>query len=110
MGLVRFCLPLRPVLVRVREEYELQGVEAYSAHLDDVAIAVQEITPGAVGMVSFLQREMVAGGIHLDPGNKTVTSTPKGHVPVPDRSLLAGVGVCMAKRGGDKDGWGARRH
>ena len=25
-----FCLPLRPVLTKVREEYESQGVEAYA--------------------------------------------------------------------------------
>ena len=30
MGPVLFCLPLRPVLTRVGEEYESQGVEAYA--------------------------------------------------------------------------------
>ena len=40
-----FCLPLRAVHVRVREEYESQGVEAY-AYLDDITIATHGITPG----------------------------------------------------------------
>ena len=38
MGQALFCLPLRPVLTRVREEHESQGVEAY-AYLDDITIA-----------------------------------------------------------------------
>ena len=42
MGPALFCLPLRPVLTRVREEYESQGVEAY-AYLDDITIAADKI-------------------------------------------------------------------
>ena len=37
MGPALFYLPLRPMLMRVREEYESQGVEVY-AYLDDIAI------------------------------------------------------------------------
>ena len=45
MGTALFCLPLRPVVTRVQEEYESQGVEAY-AHLDDITIDAHEIPPG----------------------------------------------------------------
>ena len=45
MGRDLFCLPLRRVLMRVREEYESQGVEA-CAYLDDITIAAHEISPG----------------------------------------------------------------
>ncbi|CAM9314220.1 unnamed protein product, partial [Laminaria digitata] len=101
MGLALFCLPLRPVLMRVREEYESQGVEAY-AYLDDITIAAHEITPGTVGVVPFLERELAARGIHLNPG-KTVALTPKGHVPTPaEIALLAGVGARIADKGGIK--------
>ena len=54
MGPVLFYLPLRPVLTRVREEYESQGVETY-AYLDDINIAADEISPGTVGVVPFLE-------------------------------------------------------
>ena len=92
MGRDLFCLPLRRVLMRVREEYESQGVEA-CAYLDDITIAAHEISPGTVGVVPFLDRELTARGIHLNPG-KTVALAPKGHVPTPeDISLLAGIGV-----------------
>ena len=50
-------------------------------------------------MVSFLERELTARGVHLNPG-KTVAWTPKGHVPTPeDISLLAGVGIRVADEG-----------
>ena len=55
MGPALFFLPLRSVLTRVREEYESQGVEAY-AYLDDITIAADEISPGMVGVVPFLER------------------------------------------------------
>ena len=71
------------------------GVEAYHAYLDDITIAAQDITPGTGGVVPFLQREMTARGMDLNPG-KTVALVPKGHVPTPYISLLAGVGVCNA--------------
>ena len=71
MGPDLFCLPLQLVLTRVREEDESQGVEAY-AYLDDITIAAEEISPGTVGVVPFLERELTARGINLNPG-KTVT-------------------------------------
>ena len=71
MGPALFGLPLRPVLTKVREEYASQGVEAY-AYLDDITIAAEEISPGTVGVVPFLERELTARGINLNPG-KTVT-------------------------------------
>ncbi|CAM9536161.1 unnamed protein product, partial [Laminaria digitata] len=96
-----FCLPLRPVLMRVRGEYESQGVKAY-AHLDNITIAAHEITPDTVGVVPFLEREFTARGIHLNPG-KTVALAPKGHVPPPaEIALLAGVGVRIAGEEGIK--------
>ena len=53
-------------------------------------------------MVSILERELTARGVHLNPG-KTVALTPKGHVPTPeDISLLAGVGIRIADEGGIK--------
>ena len=101
MGPALFCLPLRPVLARVREEYEWQGVETY-AHLDDITIAADEILPGTVGVVPFLERELTARDIHLNPG-KTIAFAPKGHVPTPEEiSLLAGVGVRIAYERGIK--------
>ena len=59
MGPVLFFLPLRPVLMRVCEAYESQGVEAY-AYLDDVTVAADDISPGTVGVVLFLERELTA--------------------------------------------------
>ncbi|CAM9941134.1 unnamed protein product, partial [Laminaria digitata] len=101
MGPALFCLPLRPVLMRVREEYESQGVEAY-AYLDDITIAAHEITPGTVGVVPFLERELTARAIHLNPG-KTVALAPKRHVPTPaEIALLAGFRVGIADEGGIK--------
>ena len=101
MGPTLFCLPLRPALTRVREEYESQAVEAY-AYLDDITIAANETSPGTVGVVPLLERELTARGIHLNPG-KTVALAPKGYVPTPEEiSLLAGVGVRIADEGGVK--------
>ena len=87
-----FCQPLRPVLTRVREEYESQGVEAY-AYLDDITIVSHEISPGTVGVVPFLERELTARGINLNP-EKTITLAPKGHVPTPEDLSLFGRSGC----------------
>ena len=76
------CLPLRPVLRRVREDYESQGVEAY-AFLDKITVAAREISPRTVGVVPFLERDLTARGIHLNP-SKAVALAPKGHVPTPE--------------------------
>ena len=55
-----------------------------------------------MGVVPFLEGELTARGIHLNPG-KTVALAPKGHVPTPEeRSLLAGVSVRIADEGGIK--------
>lgn len=54
MGPALFFLPPQSVLMRVREEYETQGVEAY-AYLDQIPIAAHEISPGTVGVVPFLE-------------------------------------------------------
>lgn len=53
MGSTMFCLPMRPVLMRVRYEYQSQGVEAYVS-LDDITIAAHEATSDPVGTMSFL--------------------------------------------------------
>ena len=45
MGPALFYLPLRLMLLRVWEEYELQGVEAY-AYLDDITITAHDVSPG----------------------------------------------------------------
>ena len=82
MGPALFCLPLRSVLTRVREEYESQRVKIH-AYLDDITIAADEMSPGTVGVVPFLERELIARGIHLGPG-KTVSLAPKGHVLTPE--------------------------
>ncbi|CAM9292589.1 unnamed protein product, partial [Laminaria digitata] len=37
MGPALFCMPLLPVLKRIREEFEQKGVEAF-AYLDDISI------------------------------------------------------------------------
>ena len=96
MGPALFCLPLWPVLVKVREGYESQGVQTY-AYLDDITTAVDEISPGTVGVVLFLGRELIARGIHLNLG-KTVALAPKGR-----RS-----GGLHRGRGRDKGGRGTR--
>ena len=70
------------MLTKVREEYEPQGVEAYG-YLDNITIAADEISPGTVGVVPFLERELITRGIHLGPG-KTVSLAPKGHVLTPE--------------------------
>ena len=94
----------RPVLTRVREEYESQGVEAY-AYLDDITIAADEIPPGTVGVVPFLERELTARGIHLNPG-KTVVLAPEGQVPTPENISFGRIGCRHRGRGRDKGGWG----
>ena len=48
MGPALFFLPLRPMLMKVREEYESLGVEAYS-YLDDITVAAHEVHPGRWG-------------------------------------------------------------
>ena len=101
MGSALFCLPLWPVLTRVWGEHESQGVESY-AYPDDITIATDEISPGTVEVVPFLDKELTARGIHLDTC-KTVALAPKGHVPTPEEiSILAGVGVHIADEGGMK--------
>ena len=91
-----FFLPLRLVLTRVREECESQVVEVYP-YLDAIIIAAHEISPGTVGVVSFLERELTGRGTHLNP-SKTVALASGGHVPTPgEMSLLAGVGVLIAQ-------------
>lgn len=85
MGPAVSCLPLRPVLMRVREEYESQGVEAYAC-LDAITIVAHEITPVTVGVVPLLERGLTARGINLNPG-KTVTLSPNVHVPTPEDIL-----------------------
>ena len=96
----RLCsaMPLRPVLTKVREGYESQGVEAY-AYPDDMAVTAGDISLGTMGGVPFLERELTAKGVHLSQG-RTVGLTPKGHVPtLEDISPLVGVGVRVADRG-----------
>ena len=101
IGLALFYLPLWPVLTRVREEYESQGVDAY-AYLNDITIAAHEISPGTVGVVPFVERELTSRGIHLSAG-KTVALAPNGHVPpLEEISLSIGDGVCIADEGGIK--------
>lgn len=93
--------PLRPVRTRIREEYELHGVEAY-AYLHDITIAAHDISPGTVEVIPFLVRELTERGVHLNPG-KTIALDPKGNVLTPeDVSLLAGVGVRILGEGGVK--------
>lgn len=68
-GPALFCLPLWPVLARVRGANESQGVDAY-AHLDSNTIAAYQISPLTVGVVPFLELELTARDTpaHLNPG------------------------------------------
>ena len=101
MGLALFCMPLLPVLERTREEFEQRVVQA-SAYLEDTSIGKMEITPDTVGVVPFLQRELVNIGIAINP-RKPVALPPKGHVSTPEQiSLLQGIDVRIAERGGVK--------
>ena len=61
MGSAMFCLQLRPVLVKVRDAYESQEVEAYP-YLDDITFAAHEVSPGTVWVVPFLERELTVRG------------------------------------------------
>ena len=55
-----------------------------------------------VEVVPFLERELTARGINLNPG-KTDALAPKGHVPTPEEIwLLSGVGARIADEGGIK--------
>ena len=109
MGPALFCMPLLPVLKRTRAEFEPRGVEAF-AYLDDISIGMMEITPDTVEVVPFLQRELSNIGIATNP-SKTVALPPKGHVPTPEHiTLLEGISVSIAERGGFKVGGGAHRH
>lgn len=56
MGSALFCLPLRQVLTRVREEFWSQWVEA-DAGLDYNTNTTGKIPPGTVGLMPFLERE-----------------------------------------------------
>ncbi|CAN0328772.1 unnamed protein product, partial [Scytosiphon promiscuus] len=101
MGPALFCMPLLPVLKRVREEFEPRGVEAF-AYLDDISIGMSEITPNTVRVVPFLQHELCEIGIAINP-SKTVALPPKGHVPTSEEiALLGGIGVRIAEGGGVK--------
>ena len=101
MGAALFCMPLLPVLKRIREEFEPRGVEAF-AYLDDISIGMSEITPDTVRVVPFLQHELCKIGITMNP-SKTVALPPKGHVPTPEEiALLGGIGVRIAERRGVK--------
>ena len=52
MGPALFCMPLLPVLKRIREEFEQRGVEAFT-YLDDISIGMMKITPDTVEAVSY---------------------------------------------------------
>ena len=104
-----FWLPLRPVLMRVREEYESQGVEAY-AYPDDITMAAHDIPPGTVGAVPFLEQELTARGIHLNPGEDGCV-LPEGTRAHAGRYITFGRSWCPHRgRGRDKGGWSTRRH
>ena len=70
LGPDMFCLPLRPVHTKVREECESQAVETYP-YLDHITIAAYEISPGPVGVMPFFEKDLTMRGIHLNPG-KTI--------------------------------------
>ena len=100
-GPALFSMPLLPVLKRTREEFEPKGVKAF-AYLDDVSIAMVEVTSDAVDVVLVLQRELASNGIAMNP-SKTVVLPPKGHVPTLEEIvLLESVDVLIAERGGVK--------
>ena len=42
MGPALFCMPLLPVLKRIREDFEPNGVEAF-AYLDDISIGTVQV-------------------------------------------------------------------
>ena len=92
---------LRPVLMRARDGYESKGVEAYTYH-DDSIVAAHDVTPGTMGGVPFVERELTRRGIHFNPG-ETVASASPGQVPMPvEISRVAEVGVRIADEGGIK--------
>ena len=57
MGPALSCVPLLPVLKRIREEFEPRGVEAF-AYLGDISIGMSEITPDTVRVEPFLQHKL----------------------------------------------------
>ena len=97
------CMPLLPVLKRIRAEFEPRGVETF-AYLGDTNVGMMEITPDtAVEVVPFLQRELPKIGIAMNP-IKTVVLPPKGHIPTPEQTVLLEGKRCphIAERGGVK--------
>ena len=99
-------LPLRPVLTRLREDYELQGVEAY-AYLDDITIAADEISPGTVGVVPFPERVDSEG--HTPQPGQDGCLGPEGTRAHAGRDITFGMsGFPHRGRRRDKGGWGAR--
>ena len=75
MGPALSCVPLLPVLKRIREEFEPRGVEAF-AYLD-ISIGMSEIKPDTVRAAPVLQHELCKIGITMNP-SKSVALPPKG--------------------------------
>ena len=76
MGPALFCMPLLPVLKRIREEFERRDVEVF-AYLDDISIGMSEIKPDTVRAAPVLQHELCKIGITMNP-SKSVALPPKG--------------------------------
>ena len=101
LGPALLCLLLRPVLTRVREEYESQGGRSLCITRHHYR-GRQDITQK--GRSGALPRARVDNEGHRDLNpDKTVALATKGHVPTPaDTSPSAGVGVRIADEGGIK--------
>ncbi|CAN0290043.1 unnamed protein product, partial [Laminaria digitata] len=98
MGPAMFCLALRPMLKRFRQELEGEGVEAF-AYMDDVSLGLMGITANTVRAFAFLRRGLDDIGIVVSPA-KTVALPPKGHAPTAEKiSLRESIDVRIAEEG-----------
>lgn len=92
VGPALFCMPLLPVLERVREEFEPRGVEG-CAYCDGISIGhhTRYVTPNTQEVEPLFQHELCEIGIAINP-SKPVTLPPEGHVLTPEElPLLEGI-------------------
>ena len=76
MGPAMFCMPLLPVLKRIRAEVEPKRVQAF-AYLDDISIGTMESTSDTVKVAPFPERELPTIGNAINQ-SETIALAPEG--------------------------------
>ena len=77
-----FCMPMPPVIKRVRHDFEAWGVEALAYF--DISIGMTGITPNSVAGVLFLLHDLCEIGIATNPSKPPVALPPKGYMRTPE--------------------------